>query len=182
MLAEKQKLGRRSRQKGKRNELELARIIAAHFGYSINPADAGKPEHYLSHCRRTARSHQNKTGDHFLSEELAAKFPFVIEAKARESWSFDAIMRGECAAISKWWEQAVAQSYGVPNRFPLLAFTKNRNPWYVAVQSCSMGLTSFVETGGFLVLSKPPVLITTLENFLEFRNYGVLNETSQNEK
>ena len=57
-------------------------------------------------------------------------FPWCVECKFQNGWSFDGLMKGNKELIISWWIKAVAdaQKCGRP---ALLVFTKNRFPDYV---------------------------------------------------
>lgn len=72
-------------------------------------------------------------GDIVTPEE----FPFIIECKNRENWSFDQLMKKECKEFDKWCEQVVNDCTRYYELFkvekePLIIFTKNRLPIFVA--------------------------------------------------
>jgi len=88
-------------------------------------------------------------------------FPFAIQAKCCESWSFDALMadRDERNIILRWWEahQAEVKQSGLA-LYPMLVFKKNRSPIYVALDDESIHLADL----------RYPSLIPRLECEYEF--------------
>lgn len=59
-------------------------------------------------------------------------FPWVVECKKRENWTMDSLLNGS-AEVAKWWKQVTddAERSGLE---PMLIFTRNRQPDYVAVK------------------------------------------------
>jgi hypothetical protein len=68
-------------------------------------------------------------GDLYIPPE--SDFPFCIECKKREGWSFEAILSLRCKAFWSWWEQTETEALRV-GRLPLLVFSKNHSQVFVA--------------------------------------------------
>lgn len=60
----------------------------------------------------------------------AVKFPFVIEVKRREGWSWKPFLEGRPSPVWGWWRQACRQADEMDAR-PMLWFRHNREPWRV---------------------------------------------------
>jgi hypothetical protein len=146
------KSGRKSRRKGRKNEQELAKEIGQWFGYSIDTKDQESPNYYLNHCKRTARDRQKGMGDLWTSQELRAKFPWLIEAKCVEGWMFESLFQGKDKWLMDWWEQTVEEAKET-GQSPLLVFTKNHSPWYIACSSDFYSATTFI-THKFLRITR----------------------------
>ena len=69
-------------------------------------------------------------------------FPFCVEAKAVEGWSFDELLTARRGPLAKWWEQTKHQSAG-KNLWPMLIFTAKRKPDYVMVERDQGAMLSF---------------------------------------
>lgn len=116
--------GRRSRRKGAVNERVVAALLRAWWGrgeFLRTPSSGGWAG------SKQAREDLNAAGDIVTSER---DFPFCVEVKSQEGWSFVQFMRepGTCL-IRKWWEQTTSET---PNgKIPLLMFTRIRQPWFV---------------------------------------------------
>lgn len=61
---------------------------------------------------------------------VPSSFPFVVECKKQEGWSFEQILEGK-SKFFKWWNQVVRDSKKV-DKFPLLIFSKNYSKDYLA--------------------------------------------------
>lgn len=81
------------------------------------------------------------SGGHHRSKEFdmagdlmtnARLFPFAIEVKAREGWTFERFFHGFKSPVWGWWKQCVRDAEKT-NRVPFLIFKKNRQPWMVLV-------------------------------------------------
>jgi hypothetical protein len=116
--------GRRSRRKGAVNERVVAALLRAWWGrgeFLRTPSSGGWAG------SKQAREDLNAAGDIVTSER---DFPFCVEVKSQEGWSFVQFMRepGTCL-IRRWWEQTTSET---PNgKIPLLMFTRIRQPWFV---------------------------------------------------
>lgn len=69
-------------------------------------------------------------------------FPFTIEVKRREGWSWLPLLAGKKSPVFGYWKQAVGQAEE-QGGIPLLFFRKNREPWwmmlpYVAARDSGM--------------------------------------------
>lgn len=111
-------------QKGKNFERKVAKILTEKLCMEFNrtPQSGGL---------RWA-SDNNVYGDIVTPDN----FPFIIECKNRENWSFDQFMKGECKEFDSWVEQVIEDcnrhNKNNEEKLPLIIFTKNRMPIYVA--------------------------------------------------
>jgi len=60
----------------------------------------------------------------------AERWPFTVEVKRREGWSFGTFARGRLSPVWGWWRQCIEQA-AEEDRIPMLWFRKNRQPWLV---------------------------------------------------
>lgn len=58
------------------------------------------------------------------------RWPFTVEVKRREKWSFGAFTEGRLSPVWKWWRQCITAA-AEEDRIPLLWARKNRQPWIV---------------------------------------------------
>lgn len=125
--------GRKSRNKGRRSEQELSRVIGEHFGYLTDTKYKEHPNYFLNFIKRTARDRQAKAGDIWLAPDLKEKFKFTIESKDHEGWDFGSFFSLKVAWLEDWWSQAVEQNEGT-SYSPLLCFKRNRIPWMCCIR------------------------------------------------
>lgn len=156
------KKGKKSRSKGGRTEREVCKIIALHFGYSLQNSDIGTEKHYMSHIKRVARSHQKKMGDVWLSEEMRLRFPYSIESKSRKSFDITNLFNTQTSWFDEWWDQTCEQAMGT-NLKPLLLFKKNNSPWMAATILDENRKKEIVRNAMIL---KNDIYIMKLEDFL----------------
>jgi hypothetical protein len=98
-------VGKFSRSKGKRGELEAIHQIEALTGLAL------------------AREHgQSAVGGHDCTIPLPSGGVVCLEVKRCET---------ECH--SEWWQQAVASSARVPGGIPVVVWRRSRQPWRVRV-------------------------------------------------
>lgn len=74
-----------------------------------------------------ARAGFKTSGDVITTAE---RWPWCVEIKRREGWSFDSLIAGHARSpVYGWWEQArtAAREIGAA---PLLLFRQSRQPWY----------------------------------------------------
>jgi hypothetical protein len=124
------KLGRikiiHSRNKGNSYERKIAKLISKWCGFEV--------------VRTPGSGSVMKTGDIFpKNPEDMISFPFSIELKNREGWSFGDLIKdvNRKNGIISWWEQCLNDSV-MHNRIPVLIFTKNLD-----INYCLMDKKSF---------------------------------------
>jgi hypothetical protein len=62
----------------------------------------------------------------------AKRWPFVVEVKRRENWSWKPFLAGKKSPIWGWWLQACAAADELAGA-PLLIFRKSREPWSIVL-------------------------------------------------
>ena len=77
-------------------------------------------------------------------------FPFAVEVKHRENWSYANFLEGKKSPARAWWDQAVRQADNM-GKLPMLLCRRNRNPWLVvldreAFETCEGSLAQYVAT------------------------------------
>ena len=92
-------------------------------------------------------------------------FPYIVECKKQEGWSFESLFTPDHAWFDCWWEQAVEEC---PNsKEPLLVFSRNYMPILVAMSS-DVGFGVQAEMFASLAWNGDRIIITDLESFLEW--------------
>lgn len=128
-----------SKQKGNNFERKVAKILTEKLEMEFNrtPQSGGL---------RWA-SDNNVYGDIVTPNN----FPFIIECKNRENWSFDQLMKGQCKEFDNWVKQVTEDCCRYNHnsgdkdtilKVPLIIFTKNRMPIYLAYD---YGATNYKE-------------------------------------
>jgi hypothetical protein len=57
-------------------------------------------------------------------------FPFLLEVKRREGFSWERVAAGKLGPVKGWWEKTCVQARA-QDAIPLLVFRKSREPWRV---------------------------------------------------
>jgi len=117
-----------SKPKGNNYENVIATKIRKYFV----PAEFDdKTAHNLVHRTPMSGGHVEK-GDIIIKPPVLKWFPWFIECRNRESWSWKNVMeKGSKSTIGKWfWEDAVEKCHAYDHdavypRYPLLVFTQN---------------------------------------------------------
>ena len=78
----------------------------------------------------TARAGFKTSGDLVTT---AKRFPFAVEVKAREGWSYTTFFAGKPCPVWGWWLQAQDQARE-QGAEPMLWVRHNREPWVVLVR------------------------------------------------
>jgi len=72
-------------------------------------------------------------GDIVATDKLAAIWPFLIECKKQEGWNFEALLKnGHSNIIAEWYIKASEQAKESYDKTPILIFSRNYQPWWVA--------------------------------------------------
>lgn len=129
-----------SKKKGNAWENKIAKQIRTHFVPDEFDAKTG---HNLVHRTPLSGGHVEK-GDLIVKPPIWKYFPWFIECRNRESWSFKNIFeKGWDSVIGKWFiEDAVEKCHPYDNnakypRLPLLLFTRNQHQtYYCTWQTC----------------------------------------------
>ena len=72
-------------------------------------------------------------GDIVATDKLASIWPFLIECKKQEGWNFESLLRNcQTNIIAEWYIKACEQAKESYDKTPLLIFSRNFQPWWVA--------------------------------------------------
>ena len=131
-------MGAKSRRKGAKGELEVSRIVAAWWMQDATLLEAMAADLPI---RRTPLSGGWTRGKDFrgdlvpVTHEAEPFSMWSVEVKNQEKWSFDTILKPDITAwpLDQWWEQCRRDAKEA-HAWPLLAFTRNRHPWYLRIR------------------------------------------------
>jgi len=119
MVGEKDKKPRiNSRTKGSEYELRISKILAEWYQEDFHrvPSSGG-----------LRWGKDNRVSGDIIAQE-GSTFPFSIECKKREDWTFEQLLKG-VGEVESWWAQCIRDASNVDKK-PLLIFSKNRSPNY----------------------------------------------------
>lgn len=115
------------RRKGAVAEIEVSKLLAAWWNqyepnarFKRTPLSGGWGD-------REVRGEFKVAGDICTT---SAAWPFTVEVKRREGWTFRSLAAGRPVAVWAWWRQTLAAA-AEENRIPLLWFRHNEQPWLV---------------------------------------------------
>ena len=113
-----------AKDKGTGFELQVAKKLAKEL--DINQ------QRYLPRAPESGARIQWK-GDIVATDKLASIWPFLIECKKQEGWSFETLLRnGQKNIIAEWYIKACEQAKESYDKTPILIFSRNFQPWWVA--------------------------------------------------
>lgn len=113
-------MGSKSRTKGAGFENHIAKLVSASLGvtYKRTPLSGG-----------WAKASKIAAGD---LVPVDSEQRFCFECKKVEGWTLDGIFAGKCSLFSSWWKQCIEEC--PPGILPILVFSRNRAPIYVALR------------------------------------------------
>lgn len=163
-----------SKPKGNAYENKIAKEIREHFlpsPFFDNLTD--KQKHALLHRTPMSGGHVER-GDLIIKPPIWESFPWFIECRNRESWSWKGIMeRGEHSLILKWYmEDARDKCHPYDNnhmyrRLPLLLFTCNQQKTYFCAAEVDIyDVLPHIEHEGDLHFELGPTLVTVGNRFV----------------
>lgn len=116
------------RQKGCRGEREVAALCEAWWQqlepgckFRRTPSSGG----WGGKSDADVRAHFNACGDLMTT---ATQWPYCVEVKWRENWSFERFLFGGSSPVWGWWEQC-KKAAEVQGHRPLLFFRNRELPW-----------------------------------------------------
>jgi len=157
--------GKRSNNKGATYERRIARKFSDWSGIELVRTPSGAPEEIYAD----------------IWPRLTTKyFPIALECKCDESWNFDQIMSG-VGPFWGWLGQAFAQAENATKELrrqyiPMLVFSKNRCPDYVAVYSLQ-GLSVIGIDVRYLSVSARSthrIEVYELQTYLDNQSYAAI--------
>ncbi len=120
------------RPKGSKAEIEIAKLLEPWWS-TFEPFDAnGNPIRFVRTPLSGGWGSKDTRAGFKTSGDLmstAVKFPFVVEVKRREGWSWKPFLNGKKSPVWAWWLQA-CKAAAEQDGCPLLVFRKNREPWH----------------------------------------------------
>lgn len=129
-------MGRKSSRKGAKAERDIAAKLQEWWSQYEQTGTDGKPIVFVRTPRSGgwigARAAFKACGDVMTN---APSFPFVVEVKRREGWSFENWRKNPTdSPVRGWWEQACAAA-DEQGGIPMLLFRRNRSKWLVLIPS-----------------------------------------------
>jgi len=111
-----------SGKKGKRKEREVAKLLGEWWGdgeFKPTPQSGG----------------WDRTGKFQMKGDIITnvEFPFCVEIKNRESWSWSKSINSVKSPLHGFWDEVVADAKSC-NLEPILLFTRNNHPLFVAMR------------------------------------------------
>lgn len=113
-----------SRAKGAGFERVVAKLLTDWWGATFHRTPNSGGLHWKNDTR--------VSGDIVAPQDGGEDFPFNVECKKVEGWTFEQILKG-AGEFYKWWEQC-SRDAGEHGKIPLLIFSKNRAPVYYALR------------------------------------------------
>lgn len=147
-------MGKRSRDKGAAFENEIAKKFSYAYGLEFRrtPLSGG-----------WAKDADIAQGDIVCIDD--DEFPYLIECKKQEGWTFESLFTSKHSWFDKWWGQAVEEC--PESKEPLLVFSKNYAPVFIAIP-CKLCVGLVADMFASLLTSTERVTITDLDSFLEW--------------
>jgi hypothetical protein len=120
-------MGQKSRRKGCTNEIKVARLLSEWWEQAEEGANFKRTPLSGGWGNADTRGGFKVAGDICTTSKI---WPFTVEVKRREAWSFGSFSQGRTSPVWKWWRQCIDQA-AEENRIPLLWMKQNRKPWIV---------------------------------------------------
>lgn len=125
---EKTSIARKSKRKGKRGEKNAAIMLSLWWtgeeGNFVSTPGSGS----LRWKKGVAKVSADLVN---VGSDLYPEFPYSVEVKNRESWDLESMLKGG-QKFWEWWKQTCDDSQR-SNKKPMLMFTKNYSPYYIAL-------------------------------------------------
>lgn len=137
-------VGRKSKSKGARFELETAKNLSKWWGHDFHRVPASGGLHW--------KGSNNVVGD--IVAPIEAGFPFVVECKNREEWTIENLFLNN-KEIKNWWAQVVGDAKE-SGKIPMLIFTRNRAKTFV-MMAYNKDLIKEIEDRGY------PLMVSNVE-------------------
>lgn len=136
-----------SKLKGARGEREVCALLRLWWA----PVSDARFERSPGSGGWQGKKEFDTTGDIVCSDPT---FPFSVECKFRENWSWENFIKDGKSPVHKWWEQTLHQA-SLTNKVPCLFFRKSRMIWQVMLPSSYIGVVTpdFQSKRNTIVLS-----------------------------
>lgn len=121
--------------KGARAELEVAKLLEAWWA-PFEPGSFKRSPGSGGWAHGTSAQKEFGTAGDIITK--AKSFPWSVEVKRREDWSFEVFRAGKPSPVWGWWEQACRQAKDSDKR-PMLWFRQSRMDWHVLVAGSATG-------------------------------------------
>lgn len=140
--------GSRSKDKGSSFERQVAKILGDAYGVKLRrtPMSGG-----------WAQGYDNAAGDLTC---LEGEFPYCVECKKEEGWRLDSLFGDDHKWFDNWWDQLIHECPA--NKQPLLVFSRNRAPIFVASHWLPLTDARMVFMVGSVTM-----YVTTMDLFLK---------------
>lgn len=150
--------GKRSKDKGAAFERLIARKFSETFDTILKrtPLSGG-----------WAKEYEGAAGDLVCVDE-DFDFPFCVECKNEEGWRLESLFTDNHAWFDRWWAQLMREC--PPTKVPILVFSRNRTPVFVACRSHIFVLCEAPHS--YHAIVRMPykhlgyIVVLTLESFL----------------
>lgn len=131
------------RRKGSENERVVAALLAEWWGELEPEVKFVRTPGSGGWSTAKVRAEFRASGDVMTT---SPSFPFTVEAKRRESFSWDNFLAGRRSPVWSWWLQSLREA-GEQNAHPMLWLRKNREPWRCVLRD---GLVQSLVGAGLL--------------------------------
>lgn len=117
------------RPKGVRAEREVAALLAEWWSAVEPEVQFVRTPLSGGWSNPTVRGGFRASGDIMTTSQT---FPFVVEVKRREGFTWDTFLKGRASPVWGWWEQTV-RAAGEQDGVPMLWLRHNGEPWRIAM-------------------------------------------------
>ena len=152
-------MGKASRDKGASFERKICKVMGDAYGVELRrtPLSGGWAQHY-----------DDVAGDVVA---VKGKFPYCVECKNSEGWKLESLFTDKHAWFDAWWNQVLNACPW--DKTPLLVFSKNFTPIFVAISLVYLGDDQYMEAS-YMVLDHPDddIVIMLLEDFIRWDTKG----------
>lgn len=160
-------MGKMSITKGSDYERGIAKLLSAWAGLKL--------------IRTPMSGAWSGTSGDIIPENSAAHFPFLVECKKVEGWCFEAILAGN-GCFYDWLVQidgevSVDKAMTGLVKIPLLIFSRNHKPNYIAYYKANMPHRAPYGINSIQLSSPVSIVILQLKDFLRTYNYQVMAQT-----
>lgn len=144
------------KEKGNSHERNVANMLTEWSGHKFLRTPSSGAIHNF---------HDRRVVSDIVAPESLRDFPFSIECKNTEvSWEFNTIIEGT-AAMWKQWEQCTTDA-DREEMIPMLVFTKNYRPIYVAIQQEIFDKLKIEPVSYLRVVGQENLVIIDFKEFL----------------